>query len=112
MGLLVGAPPGDAEDVGDEALGEAVPADHLLRAGAALGGEADDLAAVYRDEPVTQEPLEHARDGGRRDLEPIGETDGYRVQAFVIVKAIDGGEVVVAGDVRDLFGHAWHGATR
>ena len=71
-GLDVGVGPRQAEDVGEQALGQAVATDHLLGQVPAVGGEVDGRA-VERHEALGLHPLDHL--GHRRpgDVQPLGD---------------------------------------
>src|SRR5690606_10357290 len=71
-GLVVGFGPRQLQYVGEEPLGEPVPADHPL--GELLTGFGErDPPAVAGDQSLALEPTHHLADGGTADLEPLGD---------------------------------------
>ena len=71
--LGVNAIPGHAQRVGEEALEQAVMADHLEREAPPVGGEAHAAVGHVRDQPELVELLEHRRDRAGRDPQALGE---------------------------------------
>ena len=70
-GLVVGLGPRQVEDVGEEALGEAVAADDLGGEHLAVGGQADALAES--DEALGLQPAHHLADRRAADVEALGD---------------------------------------
>ena len=70
-GLVVGLGPRQVQDVGEEALGEAVPAHDLGGEQLPVGGEADALVGL--DEALGLEAAHHLADGRTADVEPLGD---------------------------------------
>ena len=70
--FFVGLGPGHAEDVGEEALGQAVAAHDALGELRAFVGELDRVV-VDRDEVGLLHAADHLGDGRTGDVEPIGD---------------------------------------
>ena len=69
--LDVGVGPRQAEDVGEQALGQPVAADDLLGQAPAVVGEVDG-AAVEVDEALAVHPLDHLGHGRPGHPQPLG----------------------------------------
>ena len=76
LGLLVDAVPRHAEVLGEVGLQQPVVAQHLERDPASGFGEHHAAVGDVLDQPPLVEPLEHRRDRGRRDPEPLREVVG------------------------------------
>src|SRR5215813_6843578 len=96
VGLVVGARPVEAEDVGEPALEEAMAPRHGLGDVEALGGEADLFLVRYLDVALPLHAAERLCDGGSRDVHVPGEprADDGLIAAREIV---DGAEIVLDG---------------
>ena len=78
-GLEVSLVPVETDDVHQEALGQAMLADHALGQGGASRGEGD-LPAGPGDQIVRFQPLKHLRHRGSRFVQAFGKAgldDGY-----------------------------------
>ena len=108
-GLLVGVGPRQLEDVGEEALGEAVAAHHPLGEPLAVLGEADGVV-VDGDEALALEPLDHLGHRRARHHEAVGDA-GLDDVDVVLVELEDRLAVLLEGGVelRGLvLGHGRH----
>jgi hypothetical protein len=97
--LLVHVVPRDAEDVGQEALHQAVAAHQRGRVLAPVVGEVDGLVRVTRDVPVALEPPDHLvhRRGGQ--MHRPGEVGaGHRQPS--LLEPVDPLQVFLFGDSR------------
>ncbi len=97
LGLLVDLVPGHAEDVGEEALDQAVPAHDPLGVLGAAGGERDRAVGAARDVAVELEAADHLVDGGRRELHGAGDVGAGHGQAGLLQPEEDL-QVLLLGD--------------
>ena len=74
--LGVDAIPGHPQRLGEEALEQAVVADHLEREAPPVGGQAHAAVGHVRDQPQLVELLEHRRDRAGRDAQALGQRVG------------------------------------
>ena len=72
-GLVMGFGPAQLQDVGEEALGEAVPANHGRGHGVSVVGEADLAARIDGDGPRPLHSPDQLADRRARDLQPLGD---------------------------------------
>jgi hypothetical protein len=97
----VGLGPRELEDVGEEALGQAVPAHDALGQGHAGRGELD--GAVHPHEALGRHAPHHLGDGRSRDPEAVGDP-GLDDVEIVLGQLVDG--LAVGGEALVLVGHA------
>ena len=71
-GLVVGLGPREPEHVGQEPLGDAMPAHHALGEHDAVVGQPD-LGRVVNDQSLALEPADHLGHRGSRDVQAIGD---------------------------------------
>src|SRR5262252_9688376 len=96
VGLIVGARPVEAEDVGEPPLEEAVAPRHGLGDVEAFGGEADLFLVRYLDVALALHAAERLRDRRSRHVHVTGESraDDRLIAACEIV---DGAQIVLDG---------------
>ena len=97
---------GMPEDVGEEALDQAVAADDALGVLGARVGEGDRLVARARDVAVALEAADHLVDRRRRELHRPGDV-GARHRQTGLLQPEEGLEVLLLGD-GGVIGHANH----
>jgi hypothetical protein len=83
LGLFVGLPPLEPEDLDQEPLGEAMAADDRVRVALAGLGQMHFFTLVQRDQPVPLEAMDHLRDRGRREAEELGKTRRNDVSVLI-----------------------------
>src|SRR5579863_485377 len=112
LGLGVNAIPGHAERIGEEALEEAVVADHLERHAPPGGGQAHPAVGLVRDEAQLVELLEHRRHRAGCDAETLCECAGRDRLLAPRLQREDRLRVVVDRGRAERFGHPdemlWH----
>jgi hypothetical protein len=105
LGLLVDLVPGDAEDVGEEALDHPVPAHDRGGVAVALLGELERLVGGLAHVPVGLQPADHLVDGRCGELHGAGDV-GARDRQARLLEPEDRLEVLLFGDRRLLARHA------
>ena len=95
--LGVNAVPGHAQGVGQEALEQAVMADHLQGQLAPICGKANPSIGRVRDQPQLAELLQHRRHRSGRDAEPFREGVGRDRLVAVGLKRKDRLGVILDG---------------
>ena len=83
LGLLVGLPPRESEDLDEEPLRQAVSPDDRVGLGLAGLGQMHFLMAAQRDEAVALEAVHHLGYGRSREAEEIGQAGGHDGPALV-----------------------------
>ncbi len=104
LGLLVDLVPRDPEDVGEEALDQAMAADDRLRVVATVVGEAKRLVVGAADVAVALEPADHLVDGRRRELHRPGDVGPGDRQPGLLEPEHDL-EVLLLSDCRVVLSH-------
>ena len=92
-GFEVGPVPRQADQVGEETLGQPVLADHALGLGPALGREGEGPARRF-DVPLLAEAADHLGDGGGAIAESIGQT-GLDDRRPLLLELVHGLEVLL-----------------
>lgn len=105
VGLLVRPPPLHMQHVRNQALRQPVTPHHLLRPAYTLRRQVDDLARVHLNQPIPLQPLQHPRHRRRRDIQPVRQAHRDHILPLIMVEPVDGREVIIAGNVGNLF---WH----
>ena len=103
LGLLVDLVPGDAEDVGEEALDHAVATDDLLGLGPAVVGERRILSSLAGHVAVALEAADHLVDRRRGELHRAGDVGAGHRQTG-LHQPEDGLQVLLLGDGRLFLG--------
>ncbi len=83
-GLAVHLLPLEADDVGQQPLGQPVPTHDRRREVAALVGEVQAAIARELDEALTGQPPDRLGDGRRRESEPLDQPGPHRHDAFFL----------------------------
>ena len=105
LGLLVHVVPRHADDVGQEALDQAVAARDLLGVAATVVGERDHVVLAARDVAVSLEAADHLVHGRRRELHRAREVGAGHRQAR-LVEPEEHLQVLLLGDRGVLVRHA------
>ena len=93
--LVVHVVPGEAQDIEQEALGQAMAPHNFRRPPLPFGREAQ-LAFLSLQELLLHQPLDHQRDGGVGEGEALGQrSDGYR--RSLLLEAEGDGQVLLDG---------------
>lgn len=104
--FFVGPPPWHLKNIRNEAFRQSVSAHHFFGSRESFGSEVDNLARIEFHQPVAEQAFQHPGNRRRGDLQSVGEADGNHILPLVVVKAVNCGEVVIAGNVRNLLGHS------
>jgi hypothetical protein len=92
----VGLPPLEPEDLDEETFGEAMAADD--RVGVVLTGlgQMHFFTVIQRDQPLALEPVDHLRDGRRREAKELRQARRNDVPVLV-AKCVNRLEILLDG---------------